>query len=206
MESHPIPRQITTFEFKLIGFLTLRQFIYLAVFFPVGVIFFYLTPLPLLNILFALIPVLLGLALAFVPYNDRPLDIWIKNFIKKLFSPSQYYYRKKNQPPAFLKDVFIYSTPQVIKTHLEAQKKLSSYLSQKNQPTNTASRRQQIHQLIRSKPLFTSQKTKPPPQVQSTPLSSTSLEKKPFIFGVVKNNKNLPLLNSLISWRIPGRN
>src|SRR5438270_526220 len=34
MEQHAIPRQITSFEFKLIGFMTLKQFLYLLVFLP----------------------------------------------------------------------------------------------------------------------------------------------------------------------------
>lgn len=207
MESHPIPRQITTFEFKLIGFLTLRQFIYLAVFFPLGVFFFYLVPVPLLNIFLALVPILLGIALAFVPYNERPLDIWIKNFVKKLFSSSQYYYLKNNQPPAFLKDVFIYSSPKIIQTHLEAKQKLSSYLSKKNPPTTENIRKQQLHQLIRSdtvapsrvEPVIASSPPKEigfhPPSTQTT-MPDTS--KKPFLFGVVKNSQNIPLPNSLI--------
>lgn len=207
MEPHPIPRQITTFEFKLIGFLTLRQFIYLAIFFPLGVVFFYLVPIPLLNVLFALVPVLLGIALAFVPYNERPLDVWIKNFVKKLFSSSQYYYLKKNQPPAFLKDVFIYSTPQLVQSHLDANQKLSAYLSKKN-PTPTENvRKQQLHQLIHS-----GSTTPPRVEIGATPslqtqtvsipqapkTSTPTLPKKPFLFGVVKNNKNIPLPNSLI--------
>ncbi len=207
MEPHPIPRQITTFEFKLIGFLTLRQFIYLAVFFPLGVVVFYLFPIPLLNILFALVPVILGIAFAFVPYNERPLDVWIKNFVKKLFSSSQYYYFKKNQPPAFLKDIFIYSTPQVVQTHLEAKQKLSNYLSKKSPPPKESIRKNQLHQLIRSGaaiPPQTPPEADPPPPQQvgsaaQPPKTTTSASpKKPFLFGVVKNNKDFPLPNSLI--------
>jgi len=207
MDPHPIPRQITTFEFKLIGFLTLRQFIYLAIFFPLGIVLFYLFPIPLLNILLALIPALLGITLAFIPYNERPLDVWVKNFVKKLFSSSQYYYLKKNQPPAFLKDVFIYSTPQIVQTHLEAKQKLSNYLSKKNPPTIEHMHKQQLHQLIRSDTITSSRADTgiaSPPQTQS---SSTSLPsstttsmppKRPFLFGVIKNSKDVPLPNSLI--------
>jgi len=46
MEQHAVPRQITTFEFKLIGFMTLRQFIYLLVFIPLGVVVYFLFPIP----------------------------------------------------------------------------------------------------------------------------------------------------------------
>jgi len=207
MDAHPIPRQITTFEFKLIGFLTLRQFIYLAVFFPLGVVLFYLFPIPLLNVLLALVPVLLGVALAFVPYNERPLDVWVKNFVKKLFSPSQYYYLKKNQPPAFLKDVFIYLTPQTVQTHLEAKQKLSNYLSKKNLPATENMYKQQLHQLIRSgndgsqRSAINNQPSVVNNQQNTNKLTAENRlpnTKKPFLFGVIKNSKDVPLPNSLI--------
>src|SRR3989344_5778848 len=86
MEQHPMPRQITTFEFKLIGFLTLKQFIYLVLFIPLGFIAYKLIAIPLLNILIAALVAGLGVAFAFVPINDRPLDVWIKNLTKRLTS------------------------------------------------------------------------------------------------------------------------
>jgi hypothetical protein len=205
MDPHPIPRQITTFEFKLIGFLTLRQFIYLTISSSLAVVLFYLTPIPLFNLLLASLPALLGIALAFVPYNDRPLDVWIKNFIKKLFSPSQYYYMKKNQPPDFLKDVFVYSTSQSIQTHIDANQKLSSYLSQKNTPPTENLRKQQINELIHSHVATTPNVDKTadllPTKTSTTPhliKTAPPSQKNPFIFGVVKNNKNVPLPNVLI--------
>ena len=51
MDGHPIPRQITTFEFKLIGFMTLRQFLYLVVTIPTAYIVFRLFPIPLVNLI-----------------------------------------------------------------------------------------------------------------------------------------------------------
>jgi hypothetical protein len=207
MENHPIPRQITTFEFKLIGFLTLHQFIYLCIFFPLAVIFYYLIPLPFLNILFAIFCVCIGLAIAFVPYNERSLDVWIKNFLKKLFSSSQYYYIKRNPPPAFLKDVFIYSSPKIVQTHLVASQKLSSYLSKKKPEESENNQKKQIRQLISSPPLTPPDKTvSPTAESQSKLTESLSIYlktdassiKKPFLFGVVKNSKNLPLSDVLV--------
>ena len=84
MEQHAIPRQITSFEFKLIGFMTLKQFLYLVVFFPVAFIVYKLFPIPIINILLAVGVVVLGLVFAFLPVNDRPIDVWIKNFMKRL--------------------------------------------------------------------------------------------------------------------------
>ena len=55
MEQHAIPRQITSFEFKLIGFMTLKQFLYLVIFAPIGYIVYVLFPIPLLNIILGIV-------------------------------------------------------------------------------------------------------------------------------------------------------
>ena len=84
MDQHPVPRQITTFEFKLVGFLTIKQFIYLLIFVILAFIVYSVFPIPILNVFFALIIIAIGAALAFLPINDRPLDVWIKNLVKRL--------------------------------------------------------------------------------------------------------------------------
>ena len=98
MEQHPIPRQITTFEFKLIGFLTLHQFMYLIVFLPLGYIVYRIFPIPLLNMVTGAFVAALGGAFAFLPVNERPLDVWIRNLFKRLTSPTQYMFHKENKP------------------------------------------------------------------------------------------------------------
>ncbi len=94
MEEHAIPRQITTFEFKLIGFLTIKQFLFLLLFSSLGYVVYALTPIQFVNILSGVFVALIGAAFAFLPVNERPLDIWIKNLILRLISPSQYLYDK----------------------------------------------------------------------------------------------------------------
>lgn len=201
MEPHPIPRQITTFEFKLIGFLTLKQFIYLVIFIPLGVIVFFLIPVPFLNFLIALPVGALGPMMAFLSFNERGLDIWIKNFIKKLFSPSQFYYQKKNLPPPFLKEIVITTSPQIVNNFIDARQKLSFYLSQKN-PPKPPSKTQTIHELLTS-PL--SQIKKPPQSVSSKPEQLTQPKtanifdaKTPFFVGIVKNHKDITIPNVLV--------
>ena len=73
MDQHPIPIQITTFEFKLIGFLTIKQFIYLVIFVALGLLVYGLTPVPVLNVIFGIIVACIGAAFAFIPINDRPM-------------------------------------------------------------------------------------------------------------------------------------
>lgn len=126
MDQHPIPRQITTFEFKLIGSLTLKQFGYLAIFLSAATIMYYLVPIPFLNITLALLVALFGISLAFIPINERPLDVFIKNFLKRILSPTQYYYMKNNSPPAFITNLpplekKVADGPITSKTNLESQ-------------------------------------------------------------------------------------
>ena len=148
MEQHPIPRQITTFEFKLIGFLTIKQFIYLIVFIPVGFLVYYLFPIPLINILLGIITGGLGFAFAFIPVNDRPLDVWIKNFFKRLTSPTKYLYHKANQPLYFLRNLYFVSDPHRVLAHIEAQEKLNQYLATKTPPVLSTQKKQSINNLF----------------------------------------------------------
>ncbi len=207
MEQHPIPRQITTFEFKLIGFLTVKQFMYLVVFLPLAYIVFVLFPIPLLNILLAAVTGLIGVALAFLPVNDRPLEVWIRNMIKRLSSPTQYLYSKQNPPIYFLKNLFFLQDPHRALTHIESQEKLAQYLA-RTAPAATNAKKQVVNSLLQN-PLTS---TNPPPS--PTPVTSETIaspvtssapttppvneERKPFFAGVVKNHKSIALPGILI--------
>lgn len=216
MEQHAIPRQITTFEFKLIGFLTIKQFIYLIVFIPIGFIVYYIFPVPLLNILLGIITGGFGFAFAFLPVNDRPLEVWIRNFFKRLISPTQYLYHKGNQPLYFLKNLVFVSDPHRVIAHVEAQEKLSSYLAAKKPPTTSPQKKHGVNNLFQmatsalsEKPLSKPEASHPKgdqniPETQKiAPQSSnvqppTSSPKRPFFTGVVKNHKLIPIPGVLI--------
>ena len=67
MEQHPVPQNISGFQFRLIGDITLKQFGYLAGGIILGYIALKLPLLPvILRWLFAAFWVLLGFGLAFV--------------------------------------------------------------------------------------------------------------------------------------------
>jgi len=94
MEQHAIPQQISSYEFKLVGDMTLKQFLKAAV----GIVLAFLIKSTGL-IFFLKWPLMIlcgggGLALAFVPFQDRPLESWIKAFIKSVYSPTIYTYKK----------------------------------------------------------------------------------------------------------------
>jgi len=99
MEQHPVPQNVTTFQFRLIGDMTLKQFGYLAG----GAILaytFYKLPLPLfLNWPFAILFGIGGFGFAFVPIEERPMDVWVLSFFKSIYSPTQYVWDKKATQP-----------------------------------------------------------------------------------------------------------
>ena len=199
-----MPRQITTFEFKLIGFLTLKQFIYLVVFMPMGFIVYRLVPIPLVNILLAALVGACGVAFAFVPINDRPLDVWIKNMFKRLTSPTQYVYKKKNSPIYFLKNLFFVSDPHRVMTHIESQEKLAAYLAKtKTSATAPNQKKQAIATLLeKPKEALIEKKKGLPDKPSVTPavqgVARSTIQKKPFFSGVIKNHRLIPLPGVLI--------
>lgn len=213
MEQHPIPRQITTFEFKLVGFLTIKQFIYLIVFIGLGFVMYLIFPIPILNALLGILVAAAGAALAFLPINDRPMDVWIKNLIKRLTSPTQYQFKKNNPPPAFLKDLPT-TTTSLATTHVEAQKKLNNYLGTKTPPP-TNQKKQTINNLMSNsfaalsgggaKTQATQTPEKPQPAaVPAQPQApKTTTPKKPFFTGVIKNHKEVPLYGILVYVKNP---
>ena len=185
MEQHPIPRQITSFEFKLIGFMTLHQFIYLLVFIPSGFAVYKLIPIPFVNILIGFMISSIGVLLAFLPINDRPLDVFIKNLFKRLTSPTQYMYKKSNHPLYFLNNLYFVNDPHKVLAHVESQEMLSEYLKTTlNQQSTTAT----------TVSATESPSTSYPPK-QGEP---SRIAQQPFFLGVVKNNKETPLPEILV--------
>lgn len=134
MEQHPIPRNITGFQFKLIGDMTLRQFGYLAGGAVIGYALFKLLPLPfILNLSCGGFVFFLGFAFAFLPYADRPLDQWLVAFLKSVNSPTQYIYLKENPPPEILTTLTSVSPKKITgfhaKNYADSKKMLDAYLS-----------------------------------------------------------------------------
>lgn len=96
MEQHAIPQQISSYEFKLVGEMTLKQFLKAAG----GIIIALLINSTKLMVLVKW-PLMLffggaGILLAFVPFEDRPLEVWVSAFIKSIYSPTIYRYKKKS--------------------------------------------------------------------------------------------------------------
>ncbi len=99
MEQHPVPQNVTTFQFRLIGDMTIKQFGYLAG----GAILAYISyilPLPFfftwpLTVIFAF----LGIGFAFIPIEERPMDVWVLSFLKSVYAPTQFVWHRTQPTP-----------------------------------------------------------------------------------------------------------
>ena len=95
MESHPIPQDVTSFQFKIVGDMTIKQFAYLAAGAVIGWLVIALPVISIIKVPIGLGFALFGAGLAFFPIEGRPLDIMVGNFLKALFIPTRYVYDKK---------------------------------------------------------------------------------------------------------------
>src|SRR3989344_7774246 len=116
MEPHPIPQNVTAFEFHLVGDMTLKQFLYLAT----GLGTAYLTfvflaqSLPVVAWPFIFFSSFLGVAFAFLPIADRPLDKWLGAFLKAVYSPTKRVWKKDKlsfrEEPTFPKRLLLFQS------------------------------------------------------------------------------------------------
>lgn len=101
MENHPIPQDVTGFKFRLIGSITLKQFLYLLGAGVIALVFYLLPITPFIKFPLMAISGLIGMAFAFVPIDGRPMDKMIFNFAKALPSENQFIYHKKGSDMIF---------------------------------------------------------------------------------------------------------
>ncbi|MBI4099812.1 carboxypeptidase regulatory-like domain-containing protein [Candidatus Microgenomates bacterium] len=93
-EQHAVPQDITGFTFKLVGDMTLKQFGELA-FGALTAYLFYVSNWHFLlkwPLVFSF--GFLGVALAFIPIEERPLDVWIINFFRAIYRPTYFVWKK----------------------------------------------------------------------------------------------------------------
>ncbi|MCL4366144.1 PrgI family protein [Patescibacteria group bacterium] len=99
MEPHPVPQNVTSFQFKLVGDMTLKQFMYLAI--GVGMAYlifvFFAHDYPFVAWPLIITSALLGAGFAFLPVGSRPLDYWLAAFLKAVYSPTKRVWKKNGK-------------------------------------------------------------------------------------------------------------
>lgn len=118
MEAHPIPQNVTSFQFKLVGDMTIKQFAYLGGGCVIGYLIFVIfgSTFPFIAFPLAGLSALFGAAFAFLPIGDRPLDHWMVAFFKAVYSPTKLTWKKNGKTydknPTFqTRKLFLYATP-----------------------------------------------------------------------------------------------
>lgn len=102
VEQHSVPQHIASFEFKLFGNLTVRQFVTLAIPMSLAALIFFSGLPPLVRFILSGAIGLFGLFIALVPIGGRPFDKWVFSFIKAVLSPTQRVWIKEERLPEFL--------------------------------------------------------------------------------------------------------
>jgi len=149
-KQHPVPQNIMSVEFKLIGDMTVRQFFYVASGAILGILFFK-SGLPFfVKWAFTLFFGLGGAAMAFVPLQERGLDVWFKSFIRMLGVPTQMVWKKDPAPPIFfLSDYAKSVTSDVIAmTPTKSRHRLYSYLETVRSGANLDSHDQKEREML----------------------------------------------------------
>ena len=186
MEQHPVPQNISSFQFKLIGDITLKQFAYVAGGVILAYIFTKFTFFPwLLRMPLAVITALLGFGLAFVPIEERPMDRWLAAFFKSIYLPTQYVWRKSNSVPEALSNLGTTSPPATSPTPTTSQAapkteaitepiKNNAVTIPVSQPVHQLLPKPKIIPLVESKPSEVLPRFTPPPATNQPPTKTST--------------------------------
>ncbi len=99
MDQHPVPQNISSYEFRLVGDMTLKQFFQLAGGVLAAIIIYRFPLIGLLKWPLMGLSVLIGVLLAFVPVNGRPFSQWVMAFIRAIYSPTEFAWNPANTSP-----------------------------------------------------------------------------------------------------------
>lgn len=104
MKTHAVPQEIMSVEFKLFGnFLSLREFIFIAVGLAVAWFIYFLMNKGVIPPLLGWPAVLVigggGTVIGLVPFQDRPIDQWITNYFAAIKRPTQRVWKKEGFMP-----------------------------------------------------------------------------------------------------------
>ena len=104
MEQHPIPQQISSYQFRLVGDMTLKQFFQVAGGALISLLIYSTNIYPIIKWPLMIFFAALGAALAFLPFEERPLSKWILAFFKSIYSPTAYFWKKEGETLNFFQE------------------------------------------------------------------------------------------------------
>lgn len=120
MREHPIPQDVTGYQFHIVGSMTLKQFAEVFLGVIVAVIIYSTNLIVPVKWILVVFSVALGAAAAFLPIEERPLDHWIYTFFRIMYRPTQFFWRRTTKIP----DPFLYE-PNNNQQNLEPEVDLS---------------------------------------------------------------------------------
>lgn len=101
---HPVPQQISSYQFRLVGDMTLKQFFQLAAGALLAMLV-YASPIPgVFKWPLIIFFVISGAAFAFLPIEERPLEVWVLAFFRSIYSPTLFYWKKTQANTKFFVD------------------------------------------------------------------------------------------------------
>ncbi len=125
-QQHPIPQQISSYQFKLVGNMTLKQFFQIAGGALFSLLFYASNLHPVIKWPLVIFFALFGAALAFLPFEERPFEQWIISFFKAVYTPTAYFWKKATKVPVFFKEETPMPQEHVVAPH--GEKELEKYL------------------------------------------------------------------------------
>lgn len=177
MQQHPVPQNISSYQFRLVGDMTLKQFLQLLGGGVIAFIFFS-TNLPSpIKWFFIIISLLLAAGFAFMPLEGRSLDKWLLAFIQAIYKPTQFHWKKTPKLPEYLS-----SSPTTKTTRTTPPPKQPLVKPLKNDH-ETKLHQQEVGRLDQINQMFSStqsnaQPTTLPPPATPTPKPSRTVAKK----------------------------
>ncbi|MBP7700886.1 PrgI family protein [Candidatus Woesebacteria bacterium] len=101
MQQHPIPQDITGYRFHIVGSMTLKQFGEILLSVIIAFIIFSTNLLAIIKWPLILLTITIGIVAAFVPIQEKPLTHWISTFVKVMYKPTKFFWKREINIPEF---------------------------------------------------------------------------------------------------------
>lgn len=101
MREHPLPQDVTGYQFHIVGNMTLKQFVEIGAGCVAGFFIYTTNLLPFIKWPLIGVAVSIGAFAAFIPFEERPFDHWIITFFRVIYKPTKFFWKRKPKIPDF---------------------------------------------------------------------------------------------------------